>query len=243
MSEAHSASAIGRHIQCHGSADLTSAIPGWVPPVEDPTVNNAANRGTIMHELFANIAHLKQKDMTMFLRALEYVTELRATRRFKVLVEHSITAEWLKSQPRTTADLVLYLSDELHIIDYKTGMIPVSVVNNEQMMFYAASYGFLAPKAKHVTLHIVQPWANNIEAWTVSSKDIAQFMHLARQTEKAIDAGSLQLMPGDHCTFCPANPHSRGAKGRPFCPAMMQLLYPAPLEEDEILALEIEGGE
>lgn len=45
--------------------------------------------------------------------------------------------------------------------------------------------------------------------------------------------------PGDHCKFCPANPHGRGAKGKPYCPAMMGLLYPQPaVNYDEMLESE-----
>ena len=50
-------------------------------------------------------------------------------------------------------------------------------------------------------------------------------------------AGDTTLVPNDHCTFCPANPHSRGDKGSPLCPPMMQKLYPFDVDEDAILAL------
>ena len=59
-----------------------------------------------------------------------------------------MVAEWLPSKPGTTADLVLYVADEIHVIDLKTGKIPVLVYDNQQLLFYAATYGHLAPKAK-----------------------------------------------------------------------------------------------
>ena len=62
-------------------------------------------------------------------------------------------------------------------------------------------------------------------------------MVLAQQTEQKILTRDKTLSPSDHCTFCPAYPHSRSEKGRPLCPVTMQLLYPDPFDEEEVLAL------
>jgi hypothetical protein len=221
---------------CTASANLDVAIPNWIPPVKDDTADNAANRGTIMHALFAGVMELKAKDAYMLAKAIEYVAQVRESRRFKSVIEAPMKAVWLDSTPTTTADLVLYVADEIHIFDLKTGAIPVEVVDNDQMMYYAATYGVLAPKAKGVHLHIVQPWAGVMEAWYVTTAEIGAFIAAARQTEMDIMARVVEFHPGDHCQFCPANPHGRGLKGRPYCPAMMELLYPqAPIDEDEML--------
>ncbi len=235
MPESLSASKAARHVNCHASAQLELAIPNWEPPQEDPTVDNAANRGTQLHKLFAQIMTHKTKDIKKLSEALAYIGDLRATRRFKVLIEHTVHAEWLQTKPKTTADLVLYVQDELHVIDLKAGKIPVPVVNNKQLLYYALCYGHLAPKAKVVHLHVVQPWADNMEVWTVDVVQLAQFMADMQAAEAAILAGSTQFSPGDHCQFCPANPHSRSAKGSPLCPEMMQMLYPNLIDENEIL--------
>jgi hypothetical protein len=154
-----------------------------------------------------------------------------------VLIEQPIKATWLATAPGTTPDLVLYTSDELHVIDLKTGKIPVEVVDNEQLLFAAVTLAHLAPKAKGATMHIVQPWAGGNHSWFASTDQIRQFMEDAIAAEAAIQQGSTTFGPGDHCTFCPANPHSRGQKGAPLCPAMMQVLYPQPFDEDELLSL------
>ena len=58
----------------------------------------------------------------------------------------------------------------------------------------------------------------------------------AKAAEAHILAGSTTFSPGDHCKFCPANPQGRGAKGKPYCPAMMSLLYPQPaVDYDQML--------
>ena len=234
--EKFSASQAEKFMHCRGAANLELAIPNWVPPVKDPTADNAANRGTRMHEMFAEVMTLSAKDAFMMGEAISYVASVRQKRRFAVLIEQSVTAEWLATRPGTTADLVLYVADEIHIFDLKTGTIPVSAFENYQMLYYAATYGALAPKAKGVHLHIVQPWADNVEVWFADAARIQSFMTEARQVDLEIQQGAHTLSPGDHCMFCPANPHSRAAKGAPFCPAMMELLYPAPpVDYDEMM--------
>lgn len=235
--ERFSASVAGRHMACHASANLPLAIPNWVPPVRDETVGRKAV-GTNYHKMLADIAVLPAKDIAAFAKALEYVAEIRSRRRFKVLAEVKTKATWLQKEPQTTADLVLYTQDELHIIDWKTGKIEVEAENNEQLLFGAVSYAELAPKADGAHLHIVQPWAGGNSHWFASAEVLTQFMEDAIATEDAILKGDVSFGPSDHCTFCPANPHSRGDKGRPLCPVMMEMLYPRTgVDEDAVLNL------
>jgi hypothetical protein len=232
-----SGSVVGRQIACHASANLDLAIPNWTEPVEDRTVDNAANRGTNMHLVFAKVMELPRADMRKLIEAMQYVADLRATRQFKVLVEQKMKATWLDSAPDTTADLVLYTQDEIHMLDLKTGKIPVEVVDNTQLLFGAATYGHLAPRAKGVTCHILQPWANGNSSWFADTVTIGKFMADAQAAETAIQKGDTTFTPGDHCQFCPAYPHARGLKGKPLCPVTMKLLYPPLVDEDEILGI------
>jgi hypothetical protein len=224
--ERFSASQASKFMACHGSGNLDLAIPNWVPPVDDRTADTAANRGTNMHMMFAGVMTLSTKDIKMMALALEYVANVRKTRKFQVLIEAQVEAAWLVTKPGTQADLVLYVADEIHVFDLKTGVTPVEVVENYQLMYYALCFAPLAPKAKGVHLHIVQPWADNMESWFASADRLRLFMEEAQQTEQDLIAGDTTLTPGDHCTFCPANPHGRGLRGRPYCPAMMQVFYP-----------------
>lgn len=232
-----SASYAAQFMACPGSANLELSIPGWVPPVRDETAGRKSE-GTFMHDLLAQSASLKAKDMLHLAEAMAYVATLRRKRRFRMLVEETMVAEWLPSKPQTTVDVILHTRDELHVIDYKTGTIPVDAVDNAQALFYAATAAHLAPKAKFVTLHIVQPWAKTgSTVWEVTVQELNQFMTDAIATDLKITAGDTTLTPSDHCTFCPANPHSRGDKGSPLCPAMMQKHYPLAFDEDDILNL------
>lgn len=238
--ERFSASAAARLMSCPGSADLTRSIPGFIYPERD---ENAGRKGvgTLQHKLLQEWANLAKADRLALLEAAQYVEDLRARRRFKILTEVKFTAEWLQSKPTTTPDVVLYVKDELHIIDYKTGKIAVDAVDNVQLLYLAATCAPLAPQAKGVMLHVVQPWSKEGSTqWVVSAQTLHEFKLAAQKAEKKILAGSTQLRPSDNCTFCPANPHSRGDKGNLLCPPMMQLLYPKReyvLDTEDILTI------
>lgn len=230
-----SASVAGMVMSCPASANLDVAIPGYQPPEVEATKASVA--GTRLHEVLEPLHELSLPDLRAVTQVLDYMLELRETRRFKVLVEQEVQAAWLNDTSKTTADVVLYVQDEIHIVDTKMGKIHVEVVENAQLLFYAASYAALAPKAKGVTVHILQPGAKNFASWYVTADRLAEFMDEARVADQKIKAKDTTFGPSDHCTFCPANPHGRGAKSTVFCPAMVQILYPPILNEDEILDL------
>lgn len=236
MTDRLSASYAGRLMACPGSADLTNSIPGFVYPEE--TEGGARAKGDLWHGILEEIvSNSNATEMAAMISALAYVQRYRAQRRFKVLTEFRGTAEWLATKPTTTADLILYLQDEIHIFDYKTGVIPVSPVNNAQLKYYAAVFEYLAPKAKYVSVHIVQPWS---KSWMPSEiriprDEITTFREELLKTEEKILRKDTTLNPSDHCTFCAANPLSRGDKGQPYCPAVMQSRFPLIEDEEELL--------
>lgn len=236
MTVRFSASVAAQLMACPASANLDKAILGWTAPVRDETKGQKAV-GTKRHEMLEPIMELSPSDLQHMADYIQYVADLRKGRRFNVLVEQTVTATWLKSQPQTTADLVLHTQDEIHVLDGKWGRIPVEVIDNAQLLYYAVCYAPLAPKAKGVTLHILQPYANNYESWFASADVLKQFMDEAIAAETRVLQGDTTFGPSDHCKFCPAYPHSRGDKGSPMCPATLQILYPSTVDEDAILDL------
>ena len=234
MSVRFSASNAARLMACPASAHLDLAIPNWVEPEVDPN-KGQKGVGTARHAMLEPLMALSPNDLQHMSDVIQYVADLRKLRRFNVLVKHTMEAHWLRTQPKTTADLVLYVADEMHIVDFKWGKIEVPAAQNVQLLYYAATYGFLAAKAKGVHLHILQPYAKNFEEWYATTDVIADFMERALIAEQKILNKDTTFGPSDDCKFCPANPHSRSEKGRPLCPAMMQMLYPSTLDEDEIL--------
>lgn len=243
-----SGSQAAQHMQCHASANLPLAIPGFEYPVRDQTVG-AKGAGTQVHKvMFETLLGIDTvtksrtkkwgaKDMIAFGKAAVYIGEVWSERRFSYLAEHRVMADWLDDPVPTTADLVLYTKDQLEIMDLKWGEVEVPAIDNVQGLYYAASYAYLAPQAKSVRFHIVQPKVDNMVEWVIDLPTLAQFMTDARAAQQAILAGSVTFGPSDECKFCPAYPHSRGDKGNVMCPATLKLLYPrVEIDEADMLA-------
>ena len=57
-----SASNAARFMQCHASANLHAAIPGYESPVIDKMAG-AKGRGTSMHEVLENVVHARKPHM------------------------------------------------------------------------------------------------------------------------------------------------------------------------------------
>lgn len=220
---------------CPGSANLDVSIPGWVPPVIDRTKGQKAV-GTKRHAWLQEASDLSAKELRAMAAALEYYADIRSQRRFHVLSEETMVAEWLDTKPKTTPDVVLYTKDQLEIVDWKWGLIPVDVHDNDQLFFYAATAAKLAPHAKGVGLHIIQPMADNLDSTYITAKELEDWMVKAMEAEQKILAKDTTLSPNDKgCQFCPAYPHSRTDKGSPLCPVTMQMLYPRIVDVDAIL--------
>ena len=310
MTKRFSASSAAQLMQCHGSANLELAIPGYKEPVRDEMAG-AKGVGTRMHDSFRPLAHWNCADLdglagVMKLYAsehwrkrrtymdditsletlewvwdtfpgmtdaeankyLEWIWELDGEERLPPLMldyvvntikelsnliarllprtseiraEWSISCDWLQSAPLTTPDIVFATEKELVVVDYKTGRIPVSPVDNFQLMFYAYSAyaryyaGRRVPRDFKVTMVIWQP--RNHDAWETTLDHVRDWALLAAEADGQIIRKDLTLRPGSACTFCPANPHSRGDKAPPYCPAMMAKLYPDTTDEEGILDL------
>lgn len=236
-----SASQAEKFIGCHASADLETAIPGFVYPANDPKAqpvlpdnlgyivemidkvsrdtgsSKAANRGTLLHAVVATllVEFSTQGKMQMLVDLFDKLNELMQTRRFKMLVECVATLDWLANPADTTADLVLYTADELHVWDWKWGTMPVDP-SALQLKIYGLAFQFLAPKAKGVTVHVGQP--GNYAALFFSNEQLEAARDLVIQHEAEVIAGDLSFNTGKQCEFCPASPWTRGAKGNISCP-------------------------
>jgi len=147
--------------------------------------------------------------------------------------EKSVQASWLVGNYSTTPDVVVGADDTLWVLDYKTGKIPVSAVDNDQLMYYAACYVAKDPSIERIKLIVSQP--DNYSTHAVRRADVLAWMEKAWEAERKILQGDLTLRPGDKCTFCPAYPHSRGDKGFPLCPVTSEMLYPTRIDELAIL--------
>lgn len=156
--------------------------------------------------------------------------------------ELDMKTTWLSKPGKTQADFVLHDrgSDTLEIVDYKTGSIPVSAIDNDQLKFYAwSAIQFLMldiQPVQNIIMTILQPGGDPDNSEQSTFEELEAWSKRALDAESNILNGVLTLRPGDHCTFCPANPFARGEKGYPLCPAQRELLFPSTVDLDEILA-------
>lgn len=239
-----SASQAEKFIGCHASADLETAIPGFKLPENDvdrePSIpenigfivdmidkvsrdtgsSKAASRGTMLHAcvatLLAEFSTSGQFEKLVLL--FNSLLAVMQKRRFKMLIEETVLLDWLQRPAPTTADLVLYTADELHVWDWKFGTMPVDI-SALQLKIYALAFMFLAPKAKGVTVHVLQP-GNYAEVYYTKEQLIAA-RDLVIQHEAEVLAGDLSFNTGKQCEFCPASPYTRGAKGNISCTAFI----------------------
>lgn len=199
---------------CHAATDLEKALPGFIPPVDTGTV--ASRKGDDMHKVLAEALSIgSNRDLKDIISMLNYVSFIRSTRKFSMLIEHMMWTCWMQKPVVTTADVILYTQDELHIIDHKTGAGRVEPLCRQMLTYAAAAlHEGLAPKATEVVLHVNQPKANNQVWHTVTREDVTAFVELQRLHEEQLLAGDLSFKPlHAACLFCPANPNGRGAKG------------------------------
>lgn len=109
-----------------------------------------------------------------------------------------------------TADTIVALEDELHVIDFKYGRgVPVSPVDNTQLKLYGLG-AYEALKMfwdfKTVTLHIVQPRIHNVDSWEVNLEDLLTWREtVVKPAVEDINNGTGVFAPSEKaCMWCPA---------------------------------------
>lgn len=141
-----------------------------------------------------------------------------------IVTEMKVHAEWLTTRPYTSADIIVYDATTIHVVDVKFGDIEVSPMGNEQLLYYLKTWlKRLNHTFKDMRVHIVQ--RNNMDYYPVTLSILEKWVVSMQESEAAILDGDLTLTPGDHCKFCPANPHGRGDRGSKSCPVMLAVLY------------------
>jgi len=285
-----SASVASKYHNCHGSANLPAAIPGFEYTPKEKA--KARDQGTALHkvmehsirygnslkavaEMLLLLADVWGKNRTLLLQdekeyitwwflkklegpvlehkyleplleqsnspkqirflasALVYIAEiLEENPDAEVFTEVKTKAAWLVTKPSTTIDVLIRAGNRIWIIDLKAGTTPIEVVGNEQLLYYAACF---VKDETEINLVILQE--DNIGEWTINRSYLEAWMKQMQESEFAILDGDLTLNIGSHCTFCPANPRSRGDKGYPFCPAQLEHLYGASDDAAEDISI------
>ena len=207
----YSASSLDRLALCPPSARMGRDIPD--------RSSKDAERGTRIHtagealllgkEVATDIA---DEEYTIAKAYAEYVWEV-AGHEGVIHVEQSFHDELAIFHPDLggTADAIVIDGRNIHIIDLKTGKIPVSVKGNKQMLTYAlgalTKYGF---DFDVVHLHIYQP--GNTDRYGYLPKEINEWSaQLIEIAQRADDPFEKPNPSSKACHFC---------KAKTVCPAM-----------------------
>ena len=211
-----SASRTDRFMSCPGSYRLESLMP-YEPAGE------AAAIGTAIHELSEIIlsgravpADTDKDHLSMAQGYADFVNTLVENPR-KKLIEVNLD-EGLKSlHPALggTADAVLVDGNHLHILDLKTGRVPVDATDNKQLLTYAlgAMRQLKAPSTIECTMHIYQPRVGHSK-WTVSGNYLELHgRRLQEAAELALTSDAPTHPSPDACRYC---------KAKTICPSMRE---------------------
>jgi hypothetical protein len=224
-----SPSAASRWLLCSRSARLEQQFPD--------RSGAAASEGTLAHSLGELLIAFKVKRI-LKRTYTEKLKEIKANPLFDdAMLDHMdeyatyVVEQYSKAQARTK-DAVLFLEQKLDMTDYvpegfgtgdvgiiadhtmdfidlKYGKgVPVSCVNNKQMMLYALgalkAYDMLYD-IEHVRMTIYQPRLDNISTFEISVADLKDWAEneLKPRAELAF-AGEGEFAPGEVCRFCKA---------------------------------------
>lgn len=217
-----SASRIDRVMQCPGSYRLESLMP-YEPAGE------AAERGTAIHEIAEKIlngiefdkANVNAEYIDLANQYASYVDSYFESPR-KRLVEVNVDDGLKKIHLALggTADAILVEGNTLACFDLKTGRIPVSAVENKQLMTYAlgAMMQLNAPWTIDVHLVIFQPGVG-VSIHKMSGLELkAHQDQLKAAAELALTADAPTSPSPDSCRYC---------KAKTICPSMREKVQEA----------------
>ena len=138
-----------------------------------------------------------------------------------------------------TGDTLIVADKILDIIDLKYGKgVPVSCVENKQMMLYAL--GALKDMdmlydIDTVRMTIYQPRLDNISSWSIGKEQLYNWAEnfLKPRAQMAFD-GEGEFLPGDHCRFCKAKNLCRSLADHNLEIAKYDFRDPELLTDDEV---------
>jgi hypothetical protein len=119
-----------------------------------------------------------------------------------------------------TADAVLVDGNHLHILDLKTGRVPVDATDNKQLLTYAlgAMRQLKAPSTIECTMHIFQPRVGHSK-WTVSGNRLNLHGERLKEAAELALSGDAPTNPSpDACRYC---------KAKTICPSMREKVQTA----------------
>lgn len=217
-----SASGAQRWMSCPGSVKAEENIPHQT--------NKYADEGTLAHELAAeylyylkNNGHgsidvLKSYDDDMvkaaddyyaYVKNLEILVRSRSNEYLEtcIFIEEKVNYSNIVPDGFGTADCIISGAYELHIIDFKYGVNPIYARGNMQLMLYAIgalnSIPFIGIET--ITLHIVQPRANNFSTWELTINELySYYKYINYKALEALKDDAPRIPSKEACMWCKA---------------------------------------
>jgi len=191
-------------MNCPGAYTLQEKLGDLIP---EDNGSEAATLGTELHARAE--AALKGEcepcEATQFY--VSFCRQLAAQKDAEMIVEAKVPLFWSREE-HGYADCVIRTEDTVHVIDLKTGSIPIDAVNNYQLLTYA--YGMGMTSTEVFTMTIIQD--NEAKSWSLSVDQIEALSSvIGVKAQAALNPYIHELNASDEaCMFCPC---------RPFCKA------------------------
>ena len=185
---------------CPGAITLQEKLGNLIPPDEG---GEAATLGTELHARAE--AALKGEcepcEDTQFY--VSFCRQLAAQKDAEMIVEARVPLFYSREE-HGYADCVIRTDDTVHVIDLKTGSIPVDAVNNWQLAIYA--YGMGMTSTEVFTMTIIQD--NEAKSWSLSVDQIEALSSvIGVKAQAALNPYINELNASDDaCMWCPCKP-------------------------------------
>ena len=151
-------------MNCPGAYTLQEKLGDLIP---EDNGSEAATLGTELHARAE--AALKGEcepcEATQFY--VSFCRQLAAQKDAEMIVEAKVPLFWSREE-HGYADCVIRTEDTVHVIDYKSGSIPIDAVNNYQLLIYA--YGMGMTSTEVFTMTIIQN--DEAKSWSLSVDQI-----------------------------------------------------------------------
>jgi len=221
-----SPSSAARWMVCPGSVALTKDMPD--------TSSKFADEGTSAHELAAlcldlnrdavsfigdtmSLGHVVDEDMARPVQKyVDYVRDIAQGGTFMVEQRLPISGITGETDAFGTSDSVIFVGDELGIVDLKFGMgEPVQADHNQQLQIYALAalreFSFVQD-FKTVRMVIHQPRLGAVSEWVQTVEELEDFALTVAEAAAATTLPNAPLVPSTKgCRWC---------KAKATCPAL-----------------------
>ena len=195
-----SPSAYRRWSTCPGSLTLQEKLGDLLPPDNG---SEAATLGTQLHDTAERAlkGECEPCEDTQFY--VSFCRQLAAQKDAEMIVEARVPLFYSREE-HGYADCVIRTDETVHVIDLKTGSIPVDAVNNWQLAIYA--YGMGMTSTEVFTMTIIQN--NEAKSWSLTVDQIEALSSvIGVKAQAALNPYINDLNASDEaCIWCPCKP-------------------------------------